>query len=118
MKSVKQGRGPSFMTGIACVAVAVFGVIWTVSASSMGAPPAFALFGLVFIGLAIAGAVYSFHSATAKNRPSVLDIVDENEEPDPLNQRFGEKRFCTYCGAALPESARFCPGCGKELPSD
>ena len=40
-----------------CVAVALFGVIWTVMALSMGGG-AFALFGVIFIVIAIVQAVY------------------------------------------------------------
>ena len=116
MKSVKPGRGPSFMTGIAAVGAGVFGIIWTFLASSMGAPTPFALFGVVFVILAAAMAIYSFRNATGENRHSIMDIVDDGEEPDPLNQRFGEKRYCPYCGGTLPDNARFCPACGKELP--
>ena len=116
MKSVKPGRGPSFMSGIGAVAVGIFGIIWTFSALSMGAPTAFALFGVVFVGMAAAMAIYNFRNATAEDRHAIVDIVDEVEEPDPLNQRFGEKRYCPYCGETLPENARFCPACGKGMP--
>ena len=116
MKSVKPGRGPSFMNGIARVAVAIFGVIWTIAAASAGGT-IFLLFGLLFIGLAVAGAIYEFRNATAQNRYSVVDIVEDGEEADPLNQRFGSNRYCPFCGEGLPENARFCPACGKELPT-
>ena len=116
MKSIKPGRGPSFMSGVASVAVGLFGVIWTASALSMGAPVFFALFGVVFIILAVAMAIYEFRNAVGTNRHSLVDIVEDGEEPDPLNQRFGDKRYCPFCGETLPENARFCPACGKELP--
>ncbi len=116
MKSVKPGRGPSFMGGIAAVAVGIFGIIWTFLASSIGAPTPFALFGVVFVILAIAMAIYHFRNATGENRHSIVDIVEDGEEPDPLNERFGAKRYCPSCGETLPENARFCPACGKEMP--
>ena len=50
MKSIKPGRGPSMMSGVASIGAAIFGLIWTIAAASMGAGP-FALFGLVFIGI-------------------------------------------------------------------
>lgn len=37
-------------------------------------------------------AVYSYHNATAKDRYSIFDIVDENEEKDPLNEQYGRKK--------------------------
>ena len=116
MKSVKPGRGPSFMSGIAAVAVGIFGIIWIFLALSIGAPTVFALFGVVFVILAAAMAIYNFRNATSEDRYSIVDIVEDGEEPDPLNQRFGEKRYCPYCGETLPENARFCPACGKEMP--
>ena len=71
MKSIKPGRGPSMMSGVASIGAAIFGLIWTIAAASMGAGP-FALFGLVFIGMAIASGVYNFKNATSENRYSFL----------------------------------------------
>ena len=118
MRSIKPGRGPSFMGGIGAVFVGLFGVLWTVMASSMGAPGAMGAFGVLFILFAAGMALYHLYNATAKNRLTVLDITENGEENDPLNERFGEKRFCPYCGAKLPLDARFCPGCGKETPHE
>ena len=128
MKSIKPGRGPSFMSGIASAASALFGVFWTIIAGSMGAwfmiP-----FGLIFVGLGVANAIYDFKNATGENRYSSFDIVDGAKEPDPLNERFGAPLqannpentilpsvFCPYCGAPAEGDFRFCNRCGKELP--
>ena len=129
MKSVKPGRGPSMMSGVSSIAAAVFGVIWTVSALSMGAGGLFAAFGLVFIAMAVASAIYNFKNATSKNRYSSFDITEDGEEIDPCNERFGEKRetrqaftadgeskFCPYCGTRVQEDFEFCNKCGKKLP--
>ncbi len=134
MKSIKPGRGPSMMSGAMCVAVGIFGVIWTIGAASIGGG-LFALFGVVFIIVAIVNAVYNFKNATNKNRYSAFDIVDENEEPDPLNERFGgndytegsvyseyesgesgANEFCPYCGADVESDYVYCNKCGKKLP--
>ena len=55
------------------------------------------------------------NAAGAKNRLSNFDITDDGEEPDPLNQRFGNQRFCAQCGERLPENAKFCPACGEKI---
>lgn len=131
MRSIKPGRGPSMMGGIMSIAAAVFGIIWTGLAASMGAGP-FALFGIVFIAIAVFNAVYNFKNATGENRYSMYDITDHGEEPDPLNERFGsnspanadaqqqrngkESRFCPYCGTALQSDFVYCNSCGKKLP--
>ena len=129
MKSIKPGRGPSMMGGVMGIFAAVFGVIWTVSASAMGGG-LFALFGLVFIGIAVMITVYNFKNATSKNRYSAYDITDDGEEPDPLNQRFGGEspknpdtddkkpagaEFCPWCGADVDPDHVFCSKCGKSL---
>ncbi len=126
MKSIKPGRGPSMMGGIASLFSALFGVVWTYIAMQGGAGP-FALFGIVFIGMALAQAWYNFHNASQKDRFSSFDIVDSREEPDPLDPRYtGQEksiphqdcpihRYCPYCGAELQSDYRFCPVCGKEL---
>ena len=122
MKSIKPGRGPSAKSGIGSVLAAVFGVLWMVMAGQIGAPPVFLLFGVVFIIGAVVEAVYSFMNATGKNRFSMMDIVDSQEESDPLNQRFGPESqrpsFCPHCGQKLPADAKFCPGCGEKLKDE
>lgn len=127
MKSVKPGRGPSFMGGIMSVFVGLFGVVWTVVAASGGAGP-FALFGIIFVAIAVIQAIYNFKNATGKNRYSSFDITDDNEEPDPWNERFGnshsytqinddsDSKFCPYCGTAVQNDYEYCNNCGKKLP--
>jgi len=129
MKSIKPGRGPS-MTGVVMgIFVAFFGVIWTGAAVSMGAPIFFALFGVGFVAVAISGAVYNFKNATGKKRYSLYDITTGDEEPDPLNERFGhtdaddapdtasrDSKYCPFCGARLEARFRYCNQCGEKLP--
>ena len=122
MKSVKPGRGPSMMNGVSSIAMIGFGVIWTIAVISMGAPVFFPLFGLIFIGIGVAQAVYHFRNAPGENRYSYFDIVDGDEEMDPLDQRFGAQQeagdpgYCPYCGARAETGYEFCRKCGKKLP--
>lgn len=126
MKSIKPGRGPSFMGGIASIAFGLFGLLWTVLVASSGGG-AFALFGLIFIGIAVVNAIYNFRNATGKNRYSQYDITDSDEEPDPWNEKFGNIReeektsvtaakYCPYCGEKAEKDYKFCSSCGRELP--
>lgn len=116
------------MGGIMSIAVGIFGVFWTILAAGLGGG-FMAVFGLVFIFIAVANAVYNFKNATGENRYSEFDITDENEEPDPLNERFGKKSeisqpnedknecsFCPYCGNKVQKDFNFCDSCGKKLP--
>ena len=132
MKHVKPGRGPSAMGGVVSLIAVVFGIFWTVSTASMGAPAFFPIFGVLFIVMGIVQAVYNFKNATGKNRYSSFDIVDSAEEPDPWDQRFGGTpeepaprdeppgedglRYCPYCGAEVGEGFAFCAKCGRKLP--
>ena len=131
MRSIKPGRGPSMMGGFMGIFVAIFGVIWTIAAASMGAPFFFCLFGIMFVIIAIVNTVYNFKNATGKNRYSAYDIVEDHEETDPLNERFGAQRyqepryeepaagkneFCPYCGARAEDDFAFCNKCGRRLP--
>lgn len=127
MKSIKPGRGPSKMAAVGATFVAIFGVFWCILAAVLGAwfmiP-----FGLVVVGMAIYHAVYNAHNATAEDRYSVIDIVDSDEESDPLNEKYGRKiyhenttsgtsvDFCPYCGKPVAGDFDFCPKCGKQLP--
>ena len=133
MRSIKPGRGPSAMGVVSSVAATIFGVFWTIMASSMGAPIFFPLFGLVFIGIGIMNIIYNYKNATGKNRFSIYDITEGDEEPDPFDPNFSEKadvkrdnftqsrssskvNFCPYCGTKLEEGFEFCQNCGKKLP--
>ena len=116
------------MSAIVGIFVAIFGVVWTIAAVSMGAG-IFGLFGLVFVAIAIVQVIYNFKNATGKNRYSSFDITEDGEEIDPWNEHFGEKReytqkeslssdskYCPYCGAKVQGDFDFCNQCGKRLP--
>ena len=135
MYSVKPGRGPSLMGGIMGIVVAVFGVIWTVGAISMGAPAFFALFGLLFVGMSIAGVVYNLYNATSRNRISTFDVTTDREEGDPIADALGHgaaspqsshsppskgpRKFpgehCPFCGIKVAADFDYCPKCGKDI---
>jgi len=124
------------MGGVAGILVAVFGFVFIGIAGSAGAPPAFTLFGVLFVVLAIVASGVSFYNATAKNRMSSLDITEDGEEPDPIarvirgeskadsdDQAPSAKRsprqfkgdYCPYCGNPLEADFDFCPKCGKDI---
>ena len=53
MKHVKPGRGPSAMGAFGAIIAVIFGIFWTVSTASMGAPAFFPIFGVLFIIIGI-----------------------------------------------------------------
>lgn len=125
MKSIKPGRGPSMMSGVIGIFVALIGVLWTAVAATLGGG-VFALFGIIFVVIAILQAVYAFRNATHPERYSMFDIVDDTEEPDPMNLRFGKNggqtaqktgsAFCPWCGDPVENpNHQFCDKCGKKL---
>ena len=144
--SIKPGRGPSLMDGFMSIAAIVIGIVWTVMASQIvSASPVeglniFPLFGVIFVIIGIARAVYSFTNATAKDRYSLVEITTDDVEPDPLNERFGQKESDEARGgdagdpvgelktlikdvtevpqAAEDNDAAFCPYCGQRLQAD
>ena len=123
MRSVKPGRGPSAMGAFGSAVGVIFGVIWTGAAASMGAPPFFLAFGVLFIIVGIVQALYNYKNATGENRFSAFDITEDGEEPDPLDRRVREEpppegayRFCPYCGANFSGDFVYCGKCGKRLP--
>lgn len=130
MKSIKPGRGPSFLSGVTAVVMGIIGIAWAVGAAAMGAPAFFTLFGVLFTVVALIHGIYSFLNATKEKRFSEYDITDEQKEPDPLNERFGPARedapgekeengdtaFCPYCGERTGDEFAYCAKCGRKLP--
>ncbi len=128
MKHIKPGRGPSMMSGVVGIFMIGFGILWTVIAAQ--GSPIFAIFGVLWTGIAVVNTIYNFKNATNKNRYSAFDITDAHEEPDPLNERFGnsqntastekkddvDNKFCPYCGTAVQGDFAYCNNCGKKLP--
>ena len=136
MKSIKPGRGPSMMSGISNIFAALFGVFWTIVAASMGAG-IMVPFGLIFIGIAVTNAIYNFKNGTGKNRYSSFDIIDGHEEPDPLNQRYGQnyssynqnsynsndysaprQEYDAFGRPTVDRDSLFCPYCGTAVDGD
>ena len=137
MKSIKGGREPSIVGAIAAFGMALFGIVFTITAVSSissssfghetGSSAVFLIFGIVFVVIAVSIGIQNLRNATARNRPSILDITDGDEEPDPLNEYFHGKydvestdspagsRFCPNCGKPVEADANFCSRCGREL---
>jgi len=134
MRSIKPGRGPSAMGAMGSAASGLFGIVWTIAAINMGAPIYFALFGVIFVVLAIAQGIYHYKNATGKNRMSLVDITDNNSEPDPLdnfihnsksfeNQTHEEQynnvdnlNYCPFCGNKIIDAAyNYCTNCGEDI---
>jgi hypothetical protein len=84
---LKEGRGPSFMGGIASLVMVGFAITGVGLCVSLGAPIWFAGFGALFGVLGLVSAVYNFWAASTTNRPDIFDVTTDKEEPDPLNRR-------------------------------
>ncbi|MBB6283443.1 hypothetical protein HNR34_001790 [Geobacillus subterraneus] len=95
MKSIKPGHGPSMQGLFGSITSVLFGIFCMVMAFSITAdspfPAArfFPFFGLAPIAIGAVQAIFPYKSATGKQRMSLLDIVDSEEEPGPMNIRFG-----------------------------
>lgn len=95
---VKPGRGPSALGALAGVGAVIFGIFWTILAFSItrNSPfpmvgTIFPLFGIGFVLFGICRVVYDLRNATAQDRNSLVDVVPEEQEQDPLNTRFGRQ---------------------------
>ena len=84
------------MSAIGGIVGVVFGIFWMIMAFTItrDAPSAlvktiFPLFGVLFVIFGIMNVIFNARNATSKNRFSEFDITSHNEEPDPIDQRFG-----------------------------
>lgn len=126
------------MGAIGSIFAAIFGIFWTVMAFSMTRGTGifgliFPLFGVLFVGLGIVQAVYHYKNATGKDRYSMFDITEQNEERDPAQKwvKGGDPwdmpqekpkeegaRYCPWCREPLtryPEDIVYCPKCGRKI---
>jgi hypothetical protein len=139
MKSIKPGRGPSGLSAVAAMAIVLFGLFWTGGAVMItrgmgGIGFIFPMFGVVFVFVGIAQAIYHMKNAKGKDRFSIVDIVDKNEESDPADRWItnelaskgsngdssidsGQFNYCPYCGYDLDTAYMYCPKCGKSVDS-
>ncbi len=134
MKSIKPGRAGSAMGAFGSLFAIGIGVIWTLVAFELTSNKDFPLnlfwlFGVFFILAGVGNFVFNWKNTTGENRYSMYDVVDAEEESDPLNDMFGNKEkkrksstlnhteneFCPYCGKHVEEAFEFCPKCGKTL---
>ena len=125
MKSIKPGRAPSLLSGVIGIIMVLFGIFWTVMASTFGG--IMMVSGVLWAIIALVITIFNIKNGTAKKRYSMYDITDDKEEADPLNERFKEKKddvkddgndskYCPYCGAKVEETYEYCNKCGKKLP--
>ena len=133
MYSVKPGRGPSLMGGIGALIGIVFVFGWIALAQVINAPPLFTAFGFLMLVLLICQAIYQFYNATQRHRLSSLDVVQDQEEFDPIARAMGydqkssqnpppppasspdAAKYCPYCGSPLQADFEYCPQCGKDI---
>lgn len=138
MKSIKPGRGPSGLSFIGSIAIVIFGIFWTITAFSFtknssfgGIGTIFPFFGIIFIIIGVINAVYNYKNATSKDRFSIIDITDSNEEGDPsskwikdeildpdngsFDQTDDDSNYCPYCGRKVKDDHSFCAKCGKAI---
>jgi hypothetical protein len=96
--SVKQGRGPSFLGGIAGIFMTVIALFIAISFSRTSkhfdsdffgpGPRLFNYIPILFVFIGIVVTIYNFYNVFARNRLSQIDIMDQNQEPDPFNSMF------------------------------
>lgn len=121
MRSVKPGRAPSLMAGIVSVFLVIFGIFFTYVLYFISAQTNLPiwLFGAAWTTVVLLSAIYNFYNVFAKKRFSSVDIVDRNEEADPLNEHLSDdKKYCPHCGEKLAEDYVYCPNCGQKVKEE
>ena len=102
------------------VFVLVFAIVWMVAAASMGAG-IFAIFGVFFIGVAIAQIVAAINHATGKDSRSFRKESPEQENryakpQDSNTTQNTAQAYCPSCGAKVGSDFVYCGECGRKLP--
>lgn len=109
--SVKPGRGPSALGAVGGIGAVIFGVFWTIIAFSItrNSPfpvvgTIFPLFGVVFVLVGIFRVIYDLRNATTRNRNSIVDVLPEEQERDPLDRHFGRQQPLQPLSGPAPAS--------------
>lgn len=119
MRSIRPGRGPSKIGFAGSIFGIVFGIFWTILAFGMTRNAGligviFPLFGVLFVGMGIAQAVYHYKNASGKGS-SLFDIVDEPDAPhSEAEDEQMDVRYCGYCGQRLQGDMLYCTKCGRK----
>lgn len=91
----------------------LFGLVWTSEASSIGAPPFFSLFGILFMAFAVWMIVSALRPGK-KTPPAGADPAKPPAAPD-LDEHHEYSGYCPYCGSPVEKGHGFCSVCGKRL---
>jgi len=91
------------------------------------AAAALAVFGLGGITLIVLGVLTIKKSKTQPAAPAPEPAAEEKPEPEaqpepalaaspaPESESAARPKFCSGCGAQLPDIGDFCPECGKKI---
>ena len=128
MKSIKPGRGPSLLSGIATlIGIAVI-ICFAAMAIKMRQTFFLIIAGFILL-VYICFTIYHFSNAIKKNRHSILYIEDDREsnsspsaEPKEPSALLNGKpidgvapRYCPYCGKDTESDFLYCKFCGRKL---
>ena len=112
MKNRKPDTG-ALIVGIATsIFVVFFGIIWTVVAAQAGW--FMAIFGIFFVGFAVARLVLTLRHASG-NKGASQDNSETNryaKSQTPKDTPF----YCPSCGAKVGADFVYCGECGRKLP--
>ena len=119
MRNRKPEKGPLFMSIGVAVFVLIFAIFWTVMAARLA--PFMAIFGIFFVGFAIAQIVMTINHASGKDRHSSFDSPNQQENryakpQDPSNAKNTAQAYCPSCGAKVEADFVYCSECGRKLP--
>ncbi len=127
MKSIKPGRGPSLLSGIATL-IGIAVIIFFATIAIKMRQTFFLIIAGLFLLVYICFAIYHFSNAIKKNRRSILDLEEDKEansfsdEPKEPSTLLNGKpvdgitpRYCPYCGNEAESDFLYCRFCGRKL---
>ena len=119
MRNRKPEKGPLFMSIGVAVFVLIFAIFWTVMTARFA--PFMAIFGIFFVGFAIAQIVMTIHHASGKEGRSSFDSPNEQDnryaKPQDSNAtQHTAQAYCPSCGAKVEADFVYCSECGRKLP--
>ena len=106
---------------VGMVLAVMFIIFWTFSATMIGAPFIFPVFGvgmIIIVVLQFVGGMKAYQAQEERRKEREQRRYEDNlfkEEYNAYKETKDKLGFCPFCGAKVERSFNYCPKCGNHI---